>query len=153
MILSLLIGFPIVIYGMYSNLNADFSLEYSMFLGSQFNYWGSLLVSFGYICAIMLFAKSVQFDALKSRFAAVGQMALSNYIAQSLIGVFLFFGIGFGLFGEVDRVIQLSIVFAIWALQLWWSKSWLDRHKFGPLEWVWRSLTYWQKQPMKKSKS
>lgn len=153
MILSFLIGFPIVIYGMYSNLNADFSLEYSMFLGSQFNYWGSLLVSFGYICAIMLFAKSAQFDAVKSRFAAVGQMALSNYIAQSLIGMFLFFGIGFGLFGEVDRVIQLSIVFAIWALQLWWSKPWLDRHKFGPLEWVWRSLTYWQKQPMKKTKS
>jgi uncharacterized protein len=151
MLLGFLIGFPIVIYGLYSNLEAGFSFEYSMFIGSQFNYWGSLFVSFGYICAIMLFAKSDKFDALKTRFASVGQMALTNYIAQSIISVFLFFGIGFGLFGEVDRIIQLCIVFVIWAMQLWWSNYWLDRYKFGPLEWVWRSLTYWKKQPMNKT--
>ena len=122
-------------------LRPVFSFEYSMFIGSQFNYWGSLFVSFGYICAIMLFAKSDKFDVLKTRFASVGQMALTNYIAQSIIGVFLFFGIGFGLFGEVDRIIQLCIVFVIWAMQLWWSNYWLDRYKFGPLEWVW-AFTY-----------
>ncbi len=151
LIAGFLIGFPIVIYGMIQNLNADFSFEYSMFLGSQFNYWGSLFVSFGYICVVMLWDKSGKFEALKSKLSAVGQMALTNYIVQSLIGVFLFFGVGFSLFGEVDRIFQLSIVFAVWALQLWWSKPWLDRYKFGPLEWVWRSLTYWKKQPMKRS--
>ncbi len=151
MVLGFLIGFPIVIYGLYANLEAGFSFEYSMFIGSQFNYWGSLFVSFGYICAIMLFAKSGKYDELKARFASVGQMALTNYIAQSLISVFLFFGIGFGLFGEVNRVLQLCIVFVIWGIQLWWSKYWLDRYKFGLFEWIWRSLTYLKKQPMKKN--
>ncbi|MBO6792414.1 MAG: DUF418 domain-containing protein [Balneolaceae bacterium] len=151
LLVGFIIGFPIVIYGMIQNLAVNFSFEYSMFLGSQYNYWGSLFVSFGYICAVMLLAKSGKFEALKSKLAAVGQMALTNYIAQSVIGVLLFFGIGFGLFGEVDRIMQLTIVFAIWALQLWWSKPWLDRYKFGPLEWVWRSLSYWKKQPMKRS--
>ena len=148
--ISLLIGLPIIILGMIKNFEANWSFEYSMFLGSQFNYWGSLFVSFAYICLIMLFCKSPVFPWLKERFAAIGQMALTNYIAQSVICVLLFFGIGFGLFGQIDRTGQILIVFGVWLLQLFWSKPWLSAYKFGPLEWVWRSLTYWNKQPMKK---
>lgn len=148
-IISFLIGFPIIILGLIKNFEAGWSFEYSMFLGSQFNYWGSLFVSFGYICLIMLFSKS-SFQLLKSRFSAIGQMALTNYIAQSVICVFIFFGIGFGLFGEIDRTGQIVIVIGVWLLQFFWSKPWLANYKFGPLEWIWRSLTYWNKQPMKK---
>lgn len=149
-IISLLIGLPIIIFGMLKNFEANWSFEYSMFLGSQFNYWGSLFVSFAYISLIMLFCKSSVVPWLKERFAAVGQMALTNYITQSVICVLLFYGIGFGLFGQVDRTGQILIVFGVWLLQFMWSKPWLSVYKFGPLEWIWRSLTYWSKQPLKK---
>ena len=87
----------------------------------------------------------------ENRFAAIGQMALTNYIAQSIIGVFIFYGVGFGLFGQVARTTQACITLAIWMLQYSWSKPWLDSFRFGPLEWLWRSLTYGKAQPMKKS--
>ncbi len=150
MVLGFLLGLPVIIIGLYKNFEADWSLEFSMFIGSQFNYFGSLGVSFAYICGIMLFAKSDGFKLLKDRFAAVGQMALTNYISQSILGVLIFFGLGLGLFGEVERYQQILVVLGIWLLQLSWSKPWLERFKFGPLEWVWRSLTYMKKQPMKK---
>lgn len=149
-LISSVIGFPIVILGIIKNFEANWSFEYSMFLGSQFNYWGSLFVSFAYICLIMLFCKSTSFTNFKARFAAIGQMALTNYITQSIICAFIFFGIGLGLFGEVERTVQIIIVMGIWLLQFAWSKPYLSHYKFGPLEWVWRSLTYWDKQPMKK---
>jgi uncharacterized protein len=151
LLLGLLLGLPIIIWGVYTNFESGWSLEFSTFIGSQFNYIGSLGVSFAYICGIMLFSKSDSFKKLKERFAAVGQMALTNYISQSLFGVFIFFGIGLGLFGQVERYQQILIVLVIWLIQLAWSKAWLDRHKFGPLEWLWRSLTYMKKQPMRKS--
>ena len=143
-------GFPLVIYGVYSHFSAGWSYEYSMFLGSQWNYWGSLGVSFGYICLIMLFCKSDIFLWLQDRMAAVGQMALTNYIAQSVICVFIFYGIGFGLFGTLERWAQLLIVIGVWVAQLLWSRPWLERFRFGPLEWIWRSLTYLNLQPMRK---
>ncbi len=144
------VGFALVIFGVIKNFAADWDLTYSMFLGSQFNYWGSLLISIGYISLIMLLAKSSVFSSLKDRLAAVGQMALTNYISQSIIGALLFFGIGFSLFGQVERWMQVVIVLAVWTLQLIWSKPWLNSYRFGPLEWVWRSLTYGKKQPLRK---
>ena len=146
-VISWLIGLSVILYGMKANYDNDFSMEFSMFNGAQFNYWGSLFVSFGYICMIMLLAKSKSFVGFKSRLAAVGQMALTNYISQSLIAVFIYHGVGLGLFGEVDRTGQLLITLGIWLLQFIWSKPWLDNNRFGPLEWIWRSLTYMKRQP------
>jgi len=144
-----LFGIPLVVLGVVQNFNADWNLEYSMFLGSQFNYYGSLGLSFGYICAIMLFAKSKQLGNLKIRFASIGRMALTNYISQSIIGVAIFYGIGFGIFGQLERYEQLGIVLGIWMIQFSWSKPWLENFKFGPLEWIWRSLTYGKMQKMR----
>ena len=135
-------GFIIVIIGVIKNFNADWNWTYSMFLGSQFNYWGSLLISIGYISLIMLFSKYSYLNSFKKRLASIGQMALTNYIVQSVISVLIFFGVGFSLFGQVDRWIQVLIVLTIWFLQLLWSKPWLNRYRYGPLEWLWRSLSY-----------
>ena len=121
-----------------------------MFIGSQFNYFGSLGVSFAYICLIMLFSKSDRFKGIKDNLAAIGQMALTNYIAQSIIGVFIFYGVGFGLFSQFERYEQVAVIVGIWLIQLGWSKPWLDSFQFGPLEWLWRSLTYMKFQPMRK---
>ena len=69
-------------------------------------------------------------------------MALTNYLGQSFICLFLFTGAGFALVGEIDRAGLYPIVFAIWLFQLWFSRWWLERFRFGPLEWLWRALTY-----------
>jgi uncharacterized protein len=148
LIVSMGIGLPIIIFGLIKNFSENFSVEFSMFLGSQFNYWGSLFVAFGYICIIMLWSKSQMGTNFRSRLSAIGQMALTNYIAQSVIAVLIFHGVGLGLFGEVERTGQILITFGIWIAQFLWSKPWLSNFRFGPLEWLWRSLAYRKKQPM-----
>jgi uncharacterized protein len=78
-------------------------------------------------------------------------MAFTNYIMQTLICTTLFYGHGFGLFGQIERAGQAAIVVAIWALQLIVSPIWLRHFLFGPLEWLWRSLTYMRRQPFRRA--
>jgi uncharacterized protein len=68
---------------------------------------------------------------------------------QTVICTTIFYGHGLGLFGKVERTGQFAIVIAVWALELVWSPIWLARFRFGPLEWLWRSLTYWKLEPMR----
>ncbi len=147
---SIIPGLLIVIYGNIQNFEHNWEFEYSMFLGSQFNYWGSLLLVFAYICLVMLFVQSSILNRLKVRLAAVGRMALTNYLLQSIICMLIFYGIGLGLFGQVSRSNQLLIVLIIWIIQLLYSKPWLERYYFGPFEWFWRSLNYLRWQPLRK---
>jgi uncharacterized protein len=105
-------------------------------------------VALGHVGLICLFCKLNILGWLKKSLSAVGRMAFTNYIMQSLIGIFIFYGFGFGLFGTMDKAEQLWFVGAIWIFQLIASPLWLKYFRFGPLEWLWRSLTYWQKQPM-----
>jgi len=79
-------------------------------------------------------------------------MALTNYLLQSLFWTWVFFGYGLGLWGEVPRAAQVPLALLFFALQVLLSRWWLDRFRFGPAEWLWRSLTYWQLQPMQKLK-
>src|SRR5215510_12386469 len=110
---------------------------------------GRLLVAGGHIGLVMLIVKSGWLKRLTSRLAAVGQMALTNYLATSLICTTIFEGYGFGLFNRLQRAELLLVVAPIWAVQLWWSRAWLSRFRFGPMEWLWRSLTYCRLQPMR----
>jgi uncharacterized protein len=143
-------GLPLVIAGVWQNFAHDWDFAYSMFTGSQFNYWGSLPVSLGYIGLIMYIATSGRMAALVDRFAAVGRMALTNYFLQTLIATTLFYGHGLGWFGQVERTGQLLIVLAVWAVQLIVSPIWLTHFRFGPFEWLWRSLTYRRWQPLRR---
>lgn len=147
---TLIPGFIIVIYGMKTNFDAGFSMEYSFFIGSQFNYVGSLLISLGYVALIMLCVKLEWLQVLKRSLAAVGQMALTNYLTQTLICTTLFYGHGFGWFGKLERIEQVLVVLVIWILQMVWSPIWMKHFRYGPFEWLWRSLTYWQIQPIKR---
>jgi uncharacterized protein len=112
------------------------------------NYVGSVLAAVGYAAALIIVVKTVTLGALRRALAAVGQMAFSNYLFQSVVTSILFLGWGFALAGRFDYAGQLMIVAAIWAVQLVVSPIWLGRFRFGPAEWVWRSLTYWKRQPM-----
>jgi len=114
------------------------------------NYVGSILVAFGHIGAVMLVVKSGALRAIVDRFAAVGRMALSNYLAHSLLMTSLFYGYGLGLYADVPRLWQQALVVAVVALQLLISPWWLKHFRFGPAEWLWRSLSYRQRQPMRR---
>ncbi len=136
------VGAPVVAAGIGWNFAAGWSWERSFFLGSEFNYWGSLAMALGYVGLAMLAIRRRWLPALQDRLAAAGRMAFTNYLAQTVLCTTLFYGHGFGLFGSVERVWMLPIVFGVWALQLWWSPLVLRRHRHGPMEWGWRSLTY-----------
>jgi uncharacterized protein len=122
----------------------------SFFVHIQYAYWGSVLMALGFMAAVTLVLRAGVLSALTDRLAAVGRMALTNYLSHTLICTTLFMGHGLGLFGSVERVWQAVIVAAIWAVQLVWSPWWLARFRFGPAEWVWRSLSYMKKQPFKR---
>lgn len=85
---------------------------------------------------------------LTARIAAAGRMAFTNYLATSLICTTFFYGYGFGWFGELSRAEVYLVVLAVWVLMLIWSKPWLERFAYGPLEWLWRSLARGSFQPM-----
>jgi len=115
------------------------------------NYAGAVLASVGYAAAGILVVKSGALPALRRALAAVGRMAFSNYLFHSIVTSVLFLGWGFGLAGRFDYAQQLLVVAAIWVFQLVVSPLWLARFRFGPAEWLWRSLTYWRAQPMRAS--
>ena len=109
------------------------------------------LRSLGFFGLIMLMYKSGFFKWLFALFRPVGQMAFTNYILQSLIGGLFFYGIGLDYFGKLERYELYIFVAAVWSLEIIWSHIWLRYFRFGPLEWLWRSLTYWKKQPFRKN--
>jgi uncharacterized protein len=115
----------------------------------------SLLSPFGtlfYISALILILKSGVLGFLTRALAAAGQMAFTNYIAQTIIMTTIFWGgRGFGYFGEVSRPELMGIVGGVWLVQLIWSPLWLSVFTMGPLEWVWRCLTYKRFVPLLKS--
>jgi uncharacterized protein len=86
---------------------------------------------------------------LLARLAAVGQMALSCYLMQTILCTTVFYGHGLGFFGSFSRVAQAAVVVAVWAAMLVICPLWLRHVRFGPFEWLWRSLTYWKFQPVR----
>ena len=112
----------------------DFTL-----VSQQLHYWGNLLVALGWTALVMLLCqRGWRLDPV----AAVGRMALSNYLLQTLICTTIFYGHGFGLFGQVERAGQFLIVLGVWAFQLLASSAWLGYFALGPMEWVLRWLIY-----------
>lgn len=85
---------------------------------------------------------------LLTRIEAAGRLSLSNYLGSSIVMTAIFYGWGLGLFGSVSRAACYAIVPLVWALMLLWSRPWIDRFRYGPFEWVWRSLTLFRLQPL-----
>ncbi len=151
--LGLFLGLPMILYGLRLNFAANWLPEYSILRGRFLFLLAAPITALGYVSLIMLVCRAGWFRWLTSRLAAVGQMALTSYIMQSLICSILFYGHGFGLVGKVDRVGQLGIVVAVWAVQLAVAPIWLRHFRFGPMEWLWRSLSYGSSQPMRRGAS
>jgi len=114
---------------------------------------GRIPMTIGHLGMLMLFARGSWFGWLRTSLAAVGRMAFTNYIMTSIICAFVFYGFGFGLYGELQRHQLYYVVGGIWLLQLVLSPWWLARYRFGPLEWLWRGLTYGEKPAMRRGVS
>lgn len=99
---------------------------------------------------LVLAAPALLKTGLGERLSAAGRMAFTNYIAMSVIFPPIFFGWGLGLVDMVPRWAMYVFVFVGWGLMLAWSKPWLERYRFGPLEWAWRCLTYWKLFPIRR---
>lgn len=102
---------------------------------------------------IMVLHKSGWFRWFFALMQPVGQMAFTNYLLQSMICGLIFYGVGFGLFGKRQRYELYYVVAGVWLFQIIVSNLWLRSFRFGPMEWLWRSLTYWKLQPFRKRKT
>jgi uncharacterized protein len=146
-------GLPLMVFDVWHEVSHDFfqgnRLWYTLDGWPLLTLYGSIPVVFGHIGAVMLVCQSGALSWLTRRMAAVGRMALSNYLFDSIVCTTLFYSYGFDLFGSIHRPMLYLIVLAIWTFQLLVSPLWLEAFRFGPAEWVWRSLTYWKLQPMR----
>jgi uncharacterized protein len=107
-------------------------------------------ISVGHACLLILIYRSKIVPWLMRALANVGQMAFTNYLMQSIICTWFFFGYGFGYYNKWQFHQLYYFVFGVWVFQLIVSSIWLKYFRFGPFEWLWRSLTYWKRQPMKR---
>lgn len=111
----------------------------------------NLAMTLIYIALFVILYRKVKPEKWLSKFAPYGRMALTNYILQSILGTALLYGWGLGYLGELQNIYTLLIAILLLILQIWGSKIWLRHFKYGPLEWLWRSLTFFKVFPMRKA--
>ena len=109
-----------------------------------------LLMTLGYAAGLVLLVQRLTGSAFLARVVATGQAAFTNYLGTSILMTTIFYGYGLGLYGHVGRAQLWLFVFGAWALMLLWSKPWLERFRYGPLEWLWRSLARMKMQPLRR---
>ncbi len=143
------IGLAINYYEMKLVIDGDFSLL-SFSKSNITYYWGRVFVAMGHVGLIMLFCKLPILGWLKNGLSAVGKMALTNYLMHSVICMIFFTGVGFGMFGKLERFELLYVVLSIWILQFILSPLWLRYFHYGPMEWLWRNLSYGKSHALRK---
>jgi uncharacterized protein len=153
------VGLPLVIYSRYHSFLYHPTLEATLqrmeavpvaWVGLLYPFQRILLVM-AHVSALILLYKSRYAQRLFRRLEAVGQMAFTNYIMHTVICTLIFFGYGLNYYAELEYYQLYYVVIGIWVLQLVVSPLWLRYFYFGPLEWVWRSLTYWGRQPFRRA--
>ncbi len=147
------IGLPLVAWGSWRSQSTGFdALAGLAFPGPKVvNELGTIPVALGHAAVVMLVCKAGLLTWLTRRLAAVGRMALTNYLMHTILCTTFFYGYGLGYFARFDRQRLWLVVLAIWAFQLIVSPWWLARFRYGPAEWLWRTLTYWKVQPIRRA--
>ena len=146
-VVGLAVGVPLAATGVIITAVNDYSREIA-FIGQIPNTLGTIPFALGYMSLIILWNNRAD-SWLRERLRAVGRMALTNYLAQTVLGV-LVLTVLLGDADFVNRGAVLAFVLAVWALQVWWSKAWLSGFLFGPAEWLWRVATYRSGQPLRR---
>lgn len=111
---------------------------------------GAPLLALGYASGLALLWQRPRWQTRLRLLAPPGRMALTNYLLQSLIATLIFYGYGLGLFGRMGTAVGVVITALIYAFNIALSHWWMRRYRFGPVEWLWRTLTYGQPQPMRR---
>jgi uncharacterized protein len=119
-------------------------------LGLNFSEWPNMAIMVFILIGFLSWYRTERGGRLLSVFAPYGRMALTNYVLQSVLGTYLLFNWGLGYFATFHNYQLFLLAIAIIALQIVFSRYWLNNFKYGPLEWLWRSLTYLKWQPMRK---
>ena len=145
------IGLPLSYLHLQKEIHFDFN-RYEIVKGSLFGFKQihRFFRTMGFLGLFMLLYKSGWLKRFFKLMQPVGQMAFTNYTMQSIICGAIFYGIGLGLFAQFQRYELYYIMAAVWVFQILFSNIWLSQFRFGPFEWLWRCLTYWKLQPMKK---
>lgn len=144
-IVGLGIGLPVKILTGYAVTYQSLDSAWSM-LSMLSSTMGGPLMSLGYIALFLIIVRKL--PALVKVLQPVGQMALTNYIMQTVIMMIIFYG--FNLFNRVDAVYFIPIVLAVFIVQVIYSHLWMRVFRFGPLEWIWRTVTYLKVLPIKR---
>ncbi|MDE0442495.1 MAG: DUF418 domain-containing protein [Gammaproteobacteria bacterium] len=147
-ILGFGVGLAVNGFEMAMKIATDYADEWVSGASVPTNDLGRVCMALGFVSAVMIATARGYLAKLRRGLAAVGRMALSNYILQSIFGIVIFHDMGFGLWNDLDRHQLYYVVFGQWAVMIAFSVWWLNRYRFGPLEWVWRTLTYGRWQPM-----
>lgn len=126
----------------------DWRYDTAMSWGYEF---GGAMMSIFYICSIVLLYRSGMFKRLLNMFRITGRMAFTNYLTQSVISTLIFYSYGLGLYGKYGPLTGVMIAVIIFGLQVLFSTWWLRNYKMGPLEWIWRTLTYGKRQKLKRT--
>ena len=146
-IIGMAMGLAITGWGFHFSETREWSMNV-FFNGGLFRSLGMVFLVMGYVGGILWLCGGVKRDWLERWLAPLGRMALTNYLAQTVICTTLMYGHGFGMFGFLGRAQLWLLVLPIWVVQIIASKWWMARFAFGPIEWAWRSLTHWRIQPM-----
>jgi uncharacterized protein len=139
------VGLPLAVWQTQSLLATDFHPVQNQVVKMSYDL-RRLAMGIAWLSLILLLGQAAGLRAIRARLAAVGRMALTNYLAQSIVGAFIFYGFGFGLYGRITGYQLYYVVAVMWALEIAWSGWWLKRFQIGPFEWVLRSFMYWRPQ-------
>ena len=150
-VLGPVVGLALTAWTMSLNEAAEWNSIDVLFLNSVPAYLGSVFTAMGWVGLVMVLSRAA--GPVSRALAAAGRMALTNYIAQSLLCSVIFYGWGLGMYGMLSYAEQWVVILAIWVLELCWSCWWLRQFAYGPLEWAWRSLVLGAMQPMRKAAS
>jgi len=124
--------------------------DWAGFIWQSCSQFVGIPISLGYMGLLIWLVRLGVARPLTGALAAVGRMALSNYLLQTILCTTFFYGYGLGYFATIDYPGLFAVIAGVWAVNIVFSKAWLSAFRFGPAEWLWRSLTYWELQPMRR---
>ena len=151
LIIGLGLGLTLSYFRLQPEIQSQFNrFEYVKSVNFEYYELSRTLRALGFFGLIMLLYKSGWFRWLFALVRPAGQMAFTNYLMQSLLCGFFFYGIGLNMYGQLERYQIYLVVAAVWIIQIMYSHIWLRYFLFGPFEWLWRTLTYWKTQPFVK---
>jgi uncharacterized protein len=146
-----IIGIPMSLAGAYFEIDGNEIPNARGLLDTVTYALGVVPLSLAYTATICLWWNRKQGNSKWKYLAPMGQMALTNYLAQSVMAIFLFYGIGLGLGGDIGPVKFIPIILALYAFQVLYSNIWMRYFNYGPIEWIWRQLTYGKRLKLRRT--